>query len=355
MTRGRHLLPLFIVLAVLPGTGVAAARPLNGDDPLRVASQAVRATHNPLSGARFFVDEEWGLANRAERVHRSHYALLHKIAREPETKRFGGFSGNHPGGVVREYLVRAARADRSAVPVLSVYRLEHRVCGHHADSPASQRAYRGWIASFARGVGRYRAVIFLEQDALITTGCLSSNGVGIRMGELRYAAKKLGRLPHVVTYMDAGASDAVSAGRTARMLRAGGVGYIHGFFLNATHFNWTIDEIHFGNRVSRAVGGKHFVVNTATNGRGPLRPRSRVRSGNEVLCNPPGRGLGPRPTTKTGFRGVDAFMWIGNVGRSGGKCRPGAPATGAWWLDLALAMSSRANQQLGPGYPSRQY
>ena len=61
------------------------------------------------------------------------------------------------------------------------------------------------------------------------------------------------------------------------------------------------------------------------NGRGPLVPRSRTHDGNEVLCNPPGRGLGPKPTFDTGYRNVDAFAWIGNPGKSGGSCRPGSP------------------------------
>ncbi|MGI8579378.1 MAG: glycoside hydrolase family 6 protein [Solirubrobacteraceae bacterium] len=67
-----------------------------------------------------------------------------------------------------------------------------------------------------------------------------------------------------------------------------------------------------------------------------------VRYGNEVLCNPSGRALGPRPTTHTGRWHVDAYFWIGNPGRSGGACRPGAPGTGVWWADYALGLARRA-------------
>ena len=84
------------------------------------------------------------------------------------------------------------------------------------------------------------------------------------------------------------------------------------------------------------TGGKHFVVNTAANGRGPLVPRDRVHRGNEVLCNPPGRGLGPKPTFDTGFPNVDAFAWIMIPGKSGGQCRPGAPPVGVYWPQMAL-------------------
>jgi endoglucanase len=243
---------------------------------------------------------------------------------------------------VNRYLTRAEAADPGAVPLLAAYRLKHVRCGNHSDSRREQAAYKRWVAGFARGIGNYRAVLFLEQDALITAGCLSSRGLRVRLAELRYAVDKLSRLPHLVTYLDAGASDAVSAGRTARLLRLAGVRKIQGFFTNSTHFAWTRKEISYGRRISRATGGKHFVVSTAVNGRGPLVPRSRVRYGNSVLCNPSGRGLGPRPTTKTGFARVDGFFWVGNPGRSGGPCH-GSPKTGVFWPAYAMGLVRRAD------------
>jgi cellulase/cellobiase CelA1 len=109
--------------------------------------------------------------------------------------------------------------------------------------------------------------------------------------------------------------------------------------LNTTSTAW----IRYGEVVSRLTGGKHFVVNTAENGQGPLRPRNRVRYGNEVLCNLPGRGLGPKPTFHTGFPKVDAFAWLANPGRSGGQCRPGAPQAGYFWPKLALDLVRNAD------------
>jgi endoglucanase len=71
-----------------------------------------------------------------------------------------------------------------------------------------------------------------------------------------------------------------------------------------------------------------------------------VHHGNEVLCNPPGRGLGPKPTFHTGYRRVDAFAWIANPGKSGGQCRAGAPKTGNFWLGLALELVRNANYRV---------
>jgi endoglucanase len=286
----------------------------------------------------------------------SKVALMAKIAAQPETKRFGGWnSASDVEDQVGRLMDRVSTYSPGEVPLLSVYRLKHVRCGVQADSSGEQAAYRRWIADFARAVGRHPAIVFLEQDSLITVGCLSRRGVAVRMGELRYAAAKLGALPHVVTYMDAGAADAVPAGQIVRLLRAAGVSSIEGFFLNSTHFDWTSSEISYGRRISRALYGKHFVVNTAVNGQGPLRPHNRVRNGNEVLCNPPGRGLGPRPTTSTGSGAVDAFMWIGNVGRSGGRCGVSPLGTGAFDANMALGLATLANERLGPGYPSRPY
>jgi endoglucanase len=92
------------------------------------------------------------------------------------------------------------------------------------------------------------------------------------------------------------------------------------------------------------------VINTGENGRGPLVPRSRVLSGNEVLCNPPGRGLGPQ-STDTGYRWADAFLWFSNPGGSSGACRPGAPPAGVYWPTYAVMLVRNAVSKVtGPHY-----
>jgi endoglucanase len=314
-------------------------------NPLALAAAPVGG--DPLGGADFFVDHVWGLAAReAQRLRRGHptwAGLLNVIAAEPETHRFGGWDGPHPGNVVQAFLERGYSEQPGTVPMIAVYRLVHRTCGRAGDSRGAEASYRGWISSFARGVSSYRAVIFLEMDSLITEGCLSGSGLRTRMRELNYAIDRLSALPRTVVYLDGGAADALPASRTAHLLKLAGVRKIQGFFLNSTHNDWTSREIRYGQQVSRMTGGKHFVVSTAANGRGPLVPSSRVRYGNEVLCNPPGRGLGPKPTWDTGYAKVDAFSWIGNPGRSGGACRPGAPPTGVFWDQYAMMLVKNAD------------
>jgi endoglucanase len=191
----------------------------------------------------------------------------------------------------------------------------------------------------------------MEIDALITAHCLSHHGVDVRVDELRSAIDSLAALPHAVVYIDAGAADAPSIAVFSSLLRRIGVEKIEGFFVNATHNDWTSREMRFGEAIAGRLGGgpgTHFVVNTAANGRGPLVPHSRVKHGNEIRCNPPGRGLGPKPSADVpaGFPHLDAFIWIGNPGRSAGPCGQGNPPTGLFYTNYALMLIRNADYRV---------
>jgi endoglucanase len=309
---------------------------------------------NPLSGASFFVDRQSAAAKAAQR-----YPALRVIAREPGTARFGSFSFGANGvpdiqTAVSRYLTRAAVQEPGALPMMATYRVVDGHCGRWADPPADQAAYHNFIQGFAQGIGSDRAVLFLEMDSLITTPCLSPQGLDVRMNELNDAINLLtANCPRLVIYLDAGAADALPARRAATLLGRAGVAKIQGFFLNSTHFDWTAKEIAYGEQISRLTGGKHFVVNTGENGQGPLVPNNVATDGNEVLCNPPGRGLGPLPTTNTGYANVDAFGWTSNPGESGGRCVPGAPPTGVYWPAYAVMLVHNANFAVGKSASAR--
>jgi endoglucanase len=205
----------------------------------------------------------------------------------------------------------------------------------------------------ARGIGNFHVVMFLELDSLITTQCMihQPRKLAARLTEVRDAVQILEADPHVSVYIDGGAADAISWQRTAKLLRRAGVAQAQGFFLNSTHFDWTTKEVAYGQKIARALGGVHFIVNTAENGRGPLVPRNRVRYGNEELCNPPGRGVGPL-STQTGYTYVDAFLWFTNPGGSAGQgpgCGKGAPPTAVFWPKYAAGLAQHANFRItGP-------
>ncbi len=330
--------PHTAVLTILDNDPVS---PRDRENPLALAT--VPGAANPLIGATFFVDADSEVAHAARR-----FPALSTISSQPGTARFGSFSFGHNGvpnisTAVSRYLTRANVQEPGTVPLIATYRLVHGRCGHASDSRADVASYEGFIDGFAKGIGSYRAVLYLEIDSIITMPCLSRHGQAVREQELQYAISTLtANCPRLVIYLDAGAADALTARQAARYLRRSGVAKIQGFFLNATHFDWTSNEIRFGEKISALTGGKHFVVNTGTNGRGPLRPPDIAHEGNEVLCNPPGRGLGPRPTADTGFPDVDMFAWTTNPGESGGPCRQGAPKTGVFWPAYALMLVRNA-------------
>jgi endoglucanase len=354
--RGTSLIAGVLVLMIAPAATSATRVPASAtNDAVRIARDplnplALAATPpagDPLRGAVAYVDwkrspaAKW--ARRWRHRHPRAAGMLRVIAHEPSVARYGTWDGRRVGVRVARYLAQASRLEPGRVPELSTYNLSGHGCHHSFDPRSRVRTYHRWIRSLAVGIGAYRAILFLEQDAVMTFGCLNHKGRVERVHELRYAINVLSRLPHLVVYVDGGAADALSAGRTARILRDIGVSKIQGFYLNSTHFDWTKREIRYGYEISRMTGGKHFVVNTSENGQGPLKPPHPVRQGNEILCNPPGRGLGPKPTFQTGYPKVDAFAWIAYPGQSDGTCGRGAPKVGAFWAAWALQLVRRAN------------
>ena len=288
-------------------------------------------------------------------------ALLEKIADQPESQRISSYSeGGGPGaifGQTQKIFCHNKTADRGSIPVFTTYFLHASLggCGTPAEVQAAGPDFRRRVDETAQATGNRPAVFLLEVDAIGSSQCFRREGsLGLWEADLRYEVARISSLPHTVVYLEAGYSDGNSPRYTARVLNASGVRHIRGFYTNDTHSNWTIDEIRWGMKVSRMTRGAHFIVNTATNGRGPLRPHNRVRNGNEVLCNPPGRGIGPLPTTTTGFAKVDAFLWTGPPGNSSGHCN-GGTAAGTFWTKRALGLAARSQAKLGPGYPRNPY
>jgi endoglucanase len=280
--------------------------------------------------------------------------MLGRIASAPGAYRFWMWNmGPNVQGQVAHYLQNTQLREPGTTVMLSSYNLVHDACGSTA-TPAVQSRYDNYMDQTAAGIGNFHVVYFLEIDSLITTPCLSPSQLAIRLAELRYAVTALERDPHVLVYIDAGAADAVPAARTAQLLRGAGIAQAQGFFVNATHFDWTRTELTYGQDISRRLGGAHFIINTGESGRGPLIPANRAKNGNEVLCNPPGRGLGPLSVKQqiavpTGYPGADGFLWFDNPGNSGGQCVPGAPPTAQFWPAYAVMLAQNwVNHVTGP-------
>ena len=153
-----------------------------------------------------------------------------------------------------------------------------------------------------------------------------------RIRLLRYGVDRLSQLPNATVYLEGGASDWENAKRTANQLRAIGIAQVRGFMLNATHSDWTRENIEHGLEISRLTGGKHFVINTAENGRGPVHYALPNGKRGTQWCNPGLRGVGPAPTTDTSHPKVDAYVWVNRPGYA--QICQKRPI--AWYLPRAL-------------------
>ena len=321
-------------------------RGVPGIDPRGVDPAAA----NPLRGLRWYVDplEPAYRSYRSFRARRQRHraTLMWRVAREPRFRWFGRW--DHPvRRRVRNYLRCTAAVQPGAVPLMVVMRHQGKGCGGYTGGgPAEDRRTRAWYRAFARAVGGTRVIIGFEPDSLGTVDCLARSRRLARLRLLRYGVKALAGLPRATIYLEAGASDWEPARRTAKQLRFIGIRRVRGFMLNATHHDWTRANVLHGLAISRRVGGKHFIVNTSFNGRGPIHIHGR-RTRN-VWCNPPNRGLGTEPTTSTGHPLVDAYMWINRPGYSAGGCNGGPMPVGSWWPERALMYARFRTDWLSP-------
>lgn len=289
---------------------------------------------NPLAGRGLYLEPGGSASIQARAWSHSRpddAALIAAIARQPQSLWLGEWHRD-----VRAAVAGRMRAARRAgtVPVLVAYNIPDRDCGQHSRGGApSGAAYLRWIDQVSRGIGRGPATLVLEPDALAGLACLSPAGRAERLRLLSAAVTRLTRSGGTAVYIDAGNPGWIPPGPMAKRLRAAGVARARGFALNVSGFEATERVRAYGRAVSRRVGRAHFVIDTSRNGNGP-HPSG-------LWCNPPGRALGPAPTTRTGDALIDAFLWVKRPGESDGSCNGGPPA-GAWWPEYALDLARAA-------------
>jgi endoglucanase len=108
--------------------------------------------------------------------------------------------------------------------------------------------------------------------------------------------------------------------------------------------NTSAINLRYANSLGTTVPTTHFIIDSSRNGKGPLNSApfglapynqpsdvlSALTSGN--WCNPPGAGLGIRPTANTGVALLDAYLWVKIPGESDGSCAANADGHGprAW-------------------------
>lgn len=320
-----------IVTLVAPVGAEPAATPLPTSGPL---PSATGLYVDPDSHAAR-QQREWLAAGRVDDAE-----LVARIAEQP-TPSWLTEPTDAVDDEVRAYAERAATAGQR--PLFVAYHIPGRDCGGFSGGGASDPAsYRAWIRAVAGALRNTRATIVLEPDALAheVSGCAAGQA-STRYGLLADAVATLKAAGPVAVYLDAGNPGFVTdIDALADALRRSGVAKADGFALNVANFYATDQVVDYGHKVSAALDGAHFVVDTSRNGRG--RADGDAVAGGPAYCNPPGRGLGTTPTTSTGDPVVDAYLWIKRPGDSDGDCRPGEPVAGQWWPDYALGLAQRA-------------
>lgn len=295
------------------------------------------AGSNPFSGKRLYVDPNSAAKRQADTWRRSRpvdAALIERIANQPVARWLGGWVSD----IRREVNQAVATMTGSgSLPVFVAYNIPYRDCGSYsAGGSATANAYRKWTRDFAAGVGGRNAIVILEPDALAGMDCLGAAGRQERVTLIREAVQTL-RAARAAVYIDAGHSNWHAPEEMARRLKLAGIDQANGFALNVSNFAPTQGNIAYGEKLSRLVGGKHFIIDTSRNG---------LPTSSKEWCNPRGRALGVSPTTNTGHPLVDAFLWVKAPGESDGTCG-GGPQAGTWWSTYALELSRMASTLSG--------
>ena len=337
-----RLLPFCVVLLT------ALVAPAGASSQAPVDAQAISPlAPNPLAGSKWFVDHEnhaWLQWKAAVRQGRNGKAQVNRvIAEQPKFRWFGRSTRPNPVQKIGDYIARAE--SQGEIPLMATLRHHGTKCGptYTGGGAAEDERFRAWYRMLASAIGNHRVVIGYEPDSLGTIDCLKKSRRKARVALLRYGIDVLSKLPNATVYIEAGASGWESARRTASLLRRIGIAKVRGFMLNATHYDWTASNIRYGRDVSRRTGGKHFIINTSGNGRGPVHylrwTNSRHTSWQRVnlWCNAKKRGLGLLPSTLTHDPLVDAYMWVNRPGVSSGTCNGGVKKTnvGAWFQERA--------------------
>lgn len=360
------------------------------------AHTASAAGHTLAPGTKFFVEPGSKASDQALADRKAHdragAAAMTALASYPVAQWFNGTTTpEQTTADMAELQAKAARQDR--VPVTVAYNVPGRDCSQYSAGGAANSAeYATWIDALAKGIGDRQTVIVLEPDGLALSPAFcggTAEQQTTRLTEISDAVDRLERQPGSVVYLDAGHSSWHAVGEMAQLLIDGGISQAQGFFLNVSNYRTDSDLTRYGTQVSKCisylqntVGAQpddcanqwwpaadadawydshvpadaqltHFVIDSSRNGQGPWTPTASYPDPQD-WCNPPGRGLGVRPTTETGVPLLDAFLWVKVPGESDGSCTRGTagptdpeygivdPIAGGWWADQAHALAANA-------------
>jgi endoglucanase len=332
-----------VTLTLPSGTSTVTIGALTAFEPFNLAGMTLtpatlpQSGNYPLAGKQFYVNPYSEAAENVSQSCAPYYPnspnLIQKIAAQPQGVWFGDWNSNVQSDAAN---VVALAAQQGKAPIMVAYDIPIRDCnGYSGGGATSAAAYQTWIQGLAFGIGKAKALLVLEPDALsqlYNASCLNSTEQSERLSLLNYAVNTLQKnAPNTAVYLDAGqAEDSIAVSDMAQRLTWAGVANTAGFSLNVSNYIATTETATYGNQISALIGNKHFVIDTSRNGLGS----------NGQWCNPSGRGLGAPPQ---GFstRTVDGYLWVQNPGTSDGTCNGGPPA-GQFSVPIACTLANNA-------------
>jgi endoglucanase len=222
------------------------------------------------------------------------------------------------------------------------------------------------------------------QPDLTGTGLTPAEANAARYVQINYAVHSLAtHAPNALVYLDGTHSAWLGVGEAAYRLYTAGVQQARGFYVNVSNYQPTDQSTQFATWVSDCLTASivnsagalgafqscpsqydpalnyaidysaayeakvtaqletmpagatpttSFIIDTSRNGQGTLnttvyaqppynQPASVISSLNgDNWCNPPGAGVGLRPTANTSVPLLDAYLWVKTVGESDGQC-----------------------------------
>ncbi|MFF4230665.1 glycoside hydrolase family 6 protein [Streptomyces sp. NPDC001820] len=383
-------LPLALAAALLSGPSAGSAAARTAPEPARTTpTPELTRLYTPAANP----DASRHVLDLRREGRRADAAKILAMVRTPHAVWYGDQT---PADIERDTRAVVSDAeDDLAVPVLALYNIPGRDCSNYSGGGASTTAeYKAWIDAVARGIGGREALVVLEPDALalLPADCGQDDDAGTRTAarytEVNYAVDTLEPLARTKVYLDTGHPAWHSVNSIVPRLVKGGVARATGFYTNASNYQTDDANAWYGKLISAclahvAAGGdpagcpsqsapratalawiqdnvpdpsgmKHFVTDSSRNGRGPWTPPAGKYTDAQDWCNPPGRGLGARPTLSTGDPLHDARLWIKTPGESDGLCLRGTagpqdpergtvdPKAGEWFREQALELAHLA-------------
>lgn len=253
------------------------------------------------------------------------YPLAHKIFKHPSAFWFGD-NPKKPKQHMEKSIRRLLNRAKPQLPIMVMYNIPNRDVGQHSKGGASSRErYLDFVERFARGIGNDSPIVIYEPDALPHSTLLSEEEQEWRLELMKESLEHLTNNCNGIFYIDVGHSSWLRPEEVTGLLDKVSNPKVRGFSVNVCNYRTTEESIRWGRKICKWREDDYFIVDTSRNGQGPL---------DVEWCNPPGRGLGEVPTTKTKHKRCDAYLWVKIPGESDGGCN-GGPKAGMFWGEQA--------------------